>query len=699
MFWYQAFTTKEVLTQVEHENGFEMSFLNKNGGSALCLAGDVTPVLPPPTSGTKAAALSSKNWDSPYYIALVSGTATPLKSRPLTVHQKEMMRKRRDDIPAMYMDLTQDTQTQFTEESQSQDCHGVTSNSSSIESLENKELPLSSLKMHSTPDINENKAVSLSKDNEDQDHGNKSKSLYGIKKDPEKEENAISEINDDPEAHSKGNDMEVFDCNKKKSSSNKNKDKTPPKTCSGDDSVTPETSPGQSFPSFASPRSRALMSSMKLMSPSCLSLIKRNNIRTNSNRSAQILDMTRALDVDNPKSDISHDKLDLDNSSAEHRENESLASRLMKKKKIALPAKDRLLMYSSGGRLLELDYTRHNYSADASPSSSNLKRRLEEEEAEQTCSPPKKKRVSFTDPPRSLELHFNQTLAEMSLRHRSFSEKEMPTMIKRRLGFISRRLADNLMNYEDEPEETPTNKASVPSQVNQLDNNSNNVDSEDLSQGSVVETLSTQFNDVDSIYPSLIHCQHPIESLVPLLVEPMWTNQLTKTFHNRLISTVGDLALQTEAIVNTFPLKEPKIQRVRTKLQEYEKEFMEINERKVQVTTEISGIEMLPTTLKQVTSVSSPCKSDDSVEEMCGQILQKKSANEALKIMLDQISGSNNTDEFTSLPPGVGDVIAERWSISAVMSHYLDRAKKYPSPSTSQLKQEINLALIGFVNS
>nr|CAD7569885.1 unnamed protein product [Timema californicum] len=38
--------------------------------AALCLAGDVTPVLPPPTSGTKAAALASKNWDSPYYIAL-----------------------------------------------------------------------------------------------------------------------------------------------------------------------------------------------------------------------------------------------------------------------------------------------------------------------------------------------------------------------------------------------------------------------------------------------------------------------------------------------------------------------------------------------------------------------------------------------------------------------------------------------------
>ncbi|CAG2055753.1 unnamed protein product [Timema podura] len=467
-------------------------------------------------------------------------------------------------------------------------------------------------------------------------------------------------------------------------------DKTPPKTCSGNDSVTPETSPGQSFPSFASPRSRALMSSMKLMSPSCLSLIKRNNIRTNSNRSAQILDMTRALDVDNPKSDTSPNKLDLDSSSDEHRENESLASRLMKKKKIVLPAKDRLLMYSSDGRLLELDYTRHNYSADASPSSSNLKRKLEEEEeAERTGSPPKKKRVSFTDPPRSLELHFNQTLAEMSLRHRSFSEKEMPTMIKRRLGFISRRLADNLMNYEDESEETPTNRANVPSQVNQLDNNSNNVDSEDLSQGSVVETLSTQFNEVDSIYPSLIRCQHPIESLVPLLVEPMWTNQLTKTFHNRLISTVGDLALQTEAIVNTFPLKEPKIQRVRTKLQEYEKEFMEINERKRQVTTEISEIEMLPITLKQATSVSSQCKSDDSVEELCRQILQKKSANEALKIMLDQISGSNNTDEFTSLPPGVGDVIAERWSISSVMSHYLDRAKKYPSPSTSQLKQEM----------
>nr|CAD7425810.1 unnamed protein product [Timema monikensis] len=170
---------------------------------------------------------------------------------------------------------------------------------------------------------------------------------------------------------------------------------------------------------------------------------------------------------------------------------------------------------------------------------------------------------------------------------------------------------------------------------------------------------------------------------------PQLTNQLTKTFHNRLISTVGDLALQTEAIVNTFPLKEPKIQRVRTKLQEYEKEFMEINERKGQVTTEISGIEMLPTTLKQVTSVSSPCKSDYSIEEMCRQILQKKSASEALKIMLDQISSSNNTDEFTSLPPGVGDVIAERWSISAVMSHYLDRTKKYPSPSTSQLKQEM----------
>nr|CAD7403581.1 unnamed protein product [Timema poppensis] len=36
----------------------------------LCLAGDVTPVLPPPTIGTKAAALASKNCDRPYYIVL-----------------------------------------------------------------------------------------------------------------------------------------------------------------------------------------------------------------------------------------------------------------------------------------------------------------------------------------------------------------------------------------------------------------------------------------------------------------------------------------------------------------------------------------------------------------------------------------------------------------------------------------------------
>nr|CAD7425811.1 unnamed protein product [Timema monikensis] len=54
-------------------------------------------------------------------VPVIISTMTPLRSRPLTVHQKEMMRKRRDDIPAMYMDLTQDTQTQFTEESQSQD--------------------------------------------------------------------------------------------------------------------------------------------------------------------------------------------------------------------------------------------------------------------------------------------------------------------------------------------------------------------------------------------------------------------------------------------------------------------------------------------------------------------------------------------------------------------------------------------------
>nr|CAD7574402.1 unnamed protein product [Timema californicum] len=661
-------------------------------------------------------------------VPVLISTATPLRSRPLTVHQKEMMRKRRDDIPAMYMDLTQDTQTQFTEESQSQDISVEAisrNNREAISSVENQQAnlvttftdALSSQITKSNMKTKFGSEMSTSQSPISANASEQSKTLPAasgsLQSTLEAHNNTCNDTFHENDVIPSSQQMpestilkqNVSDRNQsiispketisetviteKMAMTKTPLDKTPPKTCSGDDSVTPETSPGQSFPSFASPRSRALMSSMKLMSPSCLSLIKRNNIRTNSNRSAQILDMTRALDVDNPKSDISHDKLDLDNSSAEHRENESLASRLMKKKKIALPAKDRLLMYSSGGRLLELDYKRHNYSADASPSSSNLKRRLEEEDAEQTCSPPKKKRVSFTDPPRSLELHFNQTLAEMSLRHRSFSEKEMPTMIKRRLGFISRRLTDNLMNYEDESEETPTKRACVPSQVNHLDNNSNNVDSEDLSQGSVVETLSTQFNEVDSIYPSLVHCQHPIESLVPLLVEPMWTNQLTKTFHNRLISTVGDLALQTEAIVNTFPLKEPKIQRVRTKLQEYEKEFMEINERKVQVTTEISGIEMLPTTLNQVTSVSSPCKSDDSVEEMCRQILQKKSANEALKIMLDQISGSNNTDEFTSLPPGVGDVIAERWSISAVMSHYLDRAKKYPSPSTSQLKQEM----------
>ncbi|KAJ8683442.1 hypothetical protein QAD02_019234 [Eretmocerus hayati] len=90
-------------------------------------------------------------------------------------------------------------------------------------------------------------------------------------------------------------------------------------------------------------------------------------------------------------------------------------------------------------------------------------------------------------------------------------------------------------------------------------------------QNSVAQLIEAE--NLDStlpVYPSLTSCAESVQSISADLVDPLFTNNLSKHLDVKSIHSVGDLAQMTERDINRLPIKTPKIDCVKKALLKFE---------------------------------------------------------------------------------------------------------------------------------
>uniref|UniRef100_A0A1B6EDI4 Uncharacterized protein n=2 Tax=Clastoptera arizonana TaxID=38151 RepID=A0A1B6EDI4_9HEMI len=162
-----------------------------------------------------------------------------------------------------------------------------------------------------------------------------------------------------------------------------------------------------------------------------------------------------------------------------------------------------------------------HYSPNASPNSSILKRKIENLEPSSPATKEKRKRVSFLDPVVSESLVFSK--------------------IEYGRGQIVR------------------------SETKSVENKSLDLDTQ--SQGSLTESESG--NSQVPLFPSLDTCKHPVSEILERDVTKQWMKEMEASLERLGVTTVGHLCKLSEATIERLPFPPPKVNRLRTVLQEY----------------------------------------------------------------------------------------------------------------------------------
>lgn len=96
------------------------------------------------------------------------------------------------------------------------------------------------------------------------------------------------------------------------------------------------------------------------------------------------------------------------------------------------------------------------------------------------------------------------------------------------------------------------------------------------SQKNNVEVEPEYLDSTLSIYPTLLSCVEPIDSIIGQLTYPTWEENLCAYFESRNICTIGELARLSEREVNRLPVKgKSKIEHVKSVLQRFENMSMQ----------------------------------------------------------------------------------------------------------------------------
>ncbi|GFO25897.1 telomere-associated protein rif1-like [Plakobranchus ocellatus] len=82
-------------------------------------------------------------------------------------------------------------------------------------------------------------------------------------------------------------------------------------------------------------------------------------------------------------------------------------------------------------------------------------------------------------------------------------------------------------------------------------------------------TQESQLDSVNPIFPDLVDCTKPVEEILPQLTSSLWYRGLHHMMKGRSLNTIGDLSALTEVQINQLPIRNPKIDTVRTALKNY----------------------------------------------------------------------------------------------------------------------------------
>ncbi|CAL1547094.1 unnamed protein product [Lymnaea stagnalis] len=198
----------------------------------------------------------------------------------------------------------------------------------------------------------------------------------------------------------------------------------------------------------------------------------------------------------------------------------------------------------------------HDWSPSKSPSCSILKKTV-------TDTPPsgQSRRVSFAEPVVS---------GESPIREKYHSEA-LPTSPliscrekSGRKGSFSRSLM-RLSGYRRKLDSSPKKESPF---TNLMKKPGSPVKAQ-LSQGTHKPTQESQLDSTGPIFPDLIGCCKPLDDILPQLTSSLWYRGLCQLMKGRNLNTIGDLSSLTEVQINQLPIRNPKVQTVKTTLASY----------------------------------------------------------------------------------------------------------------------------------
>uniref|UniRef100_A0A1Y1KP09 Telomere-associated protein Rif1 N-terminal domain-containing protein n=1 Tax=Photinus pyralis TaxID=7054 RepID=A0A1Y1KP09_PHOPY len=213
----------------------------------------------------------------------------------------------------------------------------------------------------------------------------------------------------------------------------------------------------------------------------------------------------------------------------------------------------------------------------ASPSCTILKRKASVID-EEGSSPPRKKRVNYSDPEVTSKKFYIPDINEHG----------------REIIIINKVKTANSCVDSVEIGENESTHTDIDTMVNEIivshDNNVCELVDVDVQTENLPDTEtqgSIQIADValldrdNAVFPQLVECGASVEEVSASLSDPLFVTALLEELRRKNFFTIGDLAKLTELEVNRLPIKPPKITNLRTTLSNYQMTVSEKATKKV----------------------------------------------------------------------------------------------------------------------
>ncbi|CAF4368996.1 unnamed protein product, partial [Adineta steineri] len=88
------------------------------------------------------------------------------------------------------------------------------------------------------------------------------------------------------------------------------------------------------------------------------------------------------------------------------------------------------------------------------------------------------------------------------------------------------------------------------------------------------ETISSQVKPPEPIFPALVNCDKPLDSLIHVVYGGVCPTNAINYFRSIKMSTVGDIARSTAAQIEVYPLPPPKLANIQKALSLYQERLV-----------------------------------------------------------------------------------------------------------------------------